>query len=62
MGKTGISKEKRQYYRPQLGKVRLVLEEAVLQTCKTGNYPGGGPTSPHNNCNPPSPCYKQKPS
>ncbi len=38
---------RRRYERPEIEKIRLVLEESVLATCKRG---GGGPLDPRN-CN-----------
>lgn len=56
----GSKYSKKQYKKPQLEQVQLVFEEAVLQTCKTGNATGPGGKS----CIVISggPCLKSQPS
>ena len=47
------------YSKPQLERVQLIAEEAVLLACKTGNRVGPGV----HNCNPgSSDCHNQGPS
>jgi hypothetical protein len=58
MSKKGIRKSRRNYCKPRLEEIKLVLEEAVLTTCKRGGQ--AGPSA--NNCAPGQGCPKQNPS
>ena len=46
-----IRTHRRQYRKPQLEQVKLVLEEAVLQTCKTRTSAGPSMTCSVGTCN-----------
>lgn len=48
---------RRPYDKPRLEKVRLVLEETILQTCKTGGIQG---PDGKKNCNPIKECMKSQ--
>ena len=57
--KTKTSTIRKLYSKPQLERVQLIAEEAVLLACKTGNNLGPG----EKNCNPGiADCYNQAPS
>jgi hypothetical protein len=55
---SGTGNPRRRYRKPKLEQVNLVLEEAVLVTCKRGGI--AGPSA--NNCSPGQGCPKQNPS
>jgi hypothetical protein len=47
----GIKMERKPYKSPEIRKVTLVIEEAVLLACKTDyNVPGSGRTCGHPKC------------
>jgi len=56
--KAELERSRRPYCKPEIERVDLQLEEAVLVTCKHGG--GSGPGV--HNCSPGAPCVKQNPS